>query len=74
MTLKEIEDFLANREVPAGTMLNKATKITDPETFLRTNLNAARAWQGDLEKYTSFWHLRDLVAVLKDKSPTAGNG
>lgn len=64
MTIQELEEFFQNTEVPKNTMLNQATKITDPEVFITTNIPRLKTWKGDVEQCPSYWHLMELVKVL----------
>lgn len=68
MTIQELEDFFANHSVPVNTMLNKATRISDPKKYLEVNLDVVRTWDKDLNKCPSYWHLCELVDVLSDRT------
>ncbi|MEC3879626.1 DUF6965 family protein [Parapedobacter sp. 10938] len=64
MSIQELEDFFRTHPVPAGTMLNAANVITEPDKFLEVNLGVVRAWPRDLNKCPSYWHLCQLAAII----------
>ncbi|WP_157278938.1 DUF6965 family protein [Olivibacter sitiensis] len=54
MMIQEIEAFFADNEVPVGTMLNKGTKVIEPDKFLEVNIMTIKEWQNDLNKCPSY--------------------
>ena len=64
MSIQELEDFFRTHSVPQGTKLNAATTITEPDKYVKVNLDVVREWTQDLNKCPSYWHLCQLAAIL----------
>lgn len=66
MTIQELEEFLSSNKIPETVNLNKAVRINDTAVFINTNMMRLKAYKGDIANHPSYWHLCELVEVLKE--------